>query len=476
MNAKYIIWTTLLMGLVLTSCLEDKSTEAINAVSRIEVVSPLNEEYSCQRWATFTLNAPEVKQTNANKPLEYEWQVDYKTVGNTSSLSYVCERYGTFPIRLKITNGDEIKYLESTLNVPLPYGKGLYALAEQGGKVIMSYQPVGVEGKQFALDVLADNNKGVDFSGSAEDAIYDAIPSTTLIPAMFISMSNPNRMYTLHADSMLVIKRTTTTAPIKGMMQRGKYTYMVADGELISLGFDELHITNNMWRPIRAQLQDPVLSPAMTGWHKSSPINLHGLALWDDKDGRLVGMNADDAVTVQNNLFPNNPFAGYKLHKMVQADGKQKLGLFLYKEGSTSIYHALVHPGFYKYSSVEIAANVEHKGEVPATAQLTRSSAIVSAPAKDIAYYSSGANIFGYSLKSKGNFDNKVLISLSDANSSIVDMLVSADEKYLYVAANSPSGTLVGSLYCYDLTANNKLVWEKKNVTGKIKKLLMRPE
>ncbi len=469
------IWALALTLFGFSSCLKDHSTDAVNAISRIEVVKPLEAQYTAQRWSTITIEAPQLKQSNVAKEISYEWQINYKTVGQGATLTYLCEHYGVFPGRLKITNGDEIKYIDFSLEVPLPYGKGLYALAEKGGRVILSYEPVDAEGKSFVLDALASNNKQVDFSGSASAITYSAVPSRTSVPSMFIGLSNPDRMYTLHADSMLVTKKTELPGPVQSLLQRTKLTNIITQGGIVTLDFDEFILNNASWRGYNATLGGVELANDMVGWRKTHPTLLHGLALWDNKVGRLIAINADESVNVALQPLPQNPFAGYKLLRMVQADDRRKLGLFLYKETENTIMHALVHPGLYRYSSTEVNAQVEHQGVVAASANLDRNSAITSAPARDIAYYSHGASVYGYSLKSAGNFTGTPLFTLSDASATIADMLVSPDERYLYIAANNTSGDLVGSLYCYDLV-NNSMLWERKNVTGQVKKLSYRAE
>lgn len=463
----------------LSSCFEDKSTEAINAVSKIEISTPLQERYTAERWSTITINAPQITQTNGNKPLSYEWQVNYKVVGTDPNLSYLCEEYGKFPARLKITNGDEIKYIEFIIDVPLPYGKGLYALGEKDGKVILSYEPIDTQGKVYALDVLSANNPRISFTGEPHSIMYDAVIARTSVPSMFIGLQEGghNRIYTLHADSMLVTRNTQLNAPAEFILQRMANTNIVAGGEQLNLNFNENFITNTAWRTSKQTFGEIQIAGSMIGWSKNASTNLHGIALWDNTNGRFLAIGGDDYATIPATPVGEvNEFKGYKLMKMLPANGRQKIAVFLQKDNEDAVYHALIHPGLYNYSGATTQASVEHKGAIPSNAMLNKQSIITSAPNKDIAYYSNGANIYGYSLKSNGNFEAKILMSLSNSNATIVDMLVSQDEKYLYVGANSPSGELVGSLYCYDLNDNHRLVWEKKNVTGKIKKLVIRPE
>jgi len=65
------------------------------------------------------------------------------------------------------------------------------------------------------------------------------------------------------------------------------------------------------------------------------------------------------------------------------------------------------------------------------------------------------------------------LLYLNSLSDEQIDLYINSSESKLYVATNDAGATLQGSIYCYDLN-NRKLLWEKKNITGKIKGITYR--
>ena len=81
--------------------------------------------------------------------------------------------------------------------------------------------------------------------------------------------------------------------------------------------------------------------------------------------------------------------------------------------------------------------------------------------------------MYAYNVLSGGNFPQNALTTFGDASETIADMLISEGSNKLYVATNAATGQLVGNIYCYDLN-ENKLLWQKKNITGRIKSITYR--
>lgn len=475
MKLKYIC--TLALSLALASCIKDKSTDAINHVSKIEIQTPLEQVYTSERWQELVIAPPKLKDNAGGKPLEYQWQINYKTVSTEPTLRYVCDTYGLQKGRLRISNGDEIVYVDFQVDVRLPYGSGLYVLAEEAGKVILSYDPLEAKDRKFTLDVLASNNPKGDFSGTAVSAYYRNVALNVRTPMMVLAQSNPNRLYTIYADSMQVARITELSASPEALQHRGnKTTNMILGEGLASIDIDSYFVTNTLWRSKLTELgEGSKLSGDMTPWRKENSAYYHGVALWDKTKSRLVGINGDEYVRIPSTLLTEGTFTGATLIKMLPADNSRKLALFL-KKSDGGIEHALVQPGVYRYNSTETAASVEHKSTMQTSSGIKETSVFVVAPKSDIVYYSSDAGaIYGYNLKSSGNYPTSATLTLPAGSGDIADMLISPDERYLYVGTNATSGAMRGSLYCYEI-ASKQLVWTKKNVTGTIKQLVYRPE
>jgi len=97
--------------LSLQSCITDDSTSPSGNASKLSLSQDLQQKYTLDRWDTLKIS-PKVVQTNAQKDVAYEWEINRKVVSTDAQLNYVCEEFGVFPCRLKVTNGDNIQFYE----------------------------------------------------------------------------------------------------------------------------------------------------------------------------------------------------------------------------------------------------------------------------------------------------------------------------------------------------------------------------
>lgn len=110
---------------------------------------------------------------------------------------------------------------------------------------------------------------------------------------------------------------------------------------------------------------------------------------------------------------------------------------------------------------------------MPANTGINENSIVCTTPTKNLVYYSSANKIYGYNVLSNGSFPTEPLFSVGEESENIVDLYISPDDSKLYIATNNTKGSLVGSIYCYNLV-DNKMIWQKRNITGKIVKITYR--
>ena len=85
--------------LSLQSCITDDSTSPSGSSSKLSLSQDLQQKYTLDRWDTLKIS-PKVVQTNAQKNVAYEWEINRKVVSTDAQLKYVCEEFGVFPCRL----------------------------------------------------------------------------------------------------------------------------------------------------------------------------------------------------------------------------------------------------------------------------------------------------------------------------------------------------------------------------------------
>lgn len=125
------------------------------------------------------------------------------------------------------------------------------------------------------------------------------------------------------------------------------------------------------------------------------------------------------------------------------------------------------YPGYYRTRGYT-APEMRYMGNIPDNSGMKDNSIITTASIRNIMYYSSGNNVYAYSVLSKGNFPTSPLFSCGKSTEEIASMFVNTTNDRLYVGTNdSASSDLKGSIYCFDINTN-KLLWSKSHITGKI--------
>ncbi len=475
MKLKYILACCLLVGL--TSCFRDKSSFGENPVSEIKLIeNGLKETYNVDRGDVFTISAP-ITSTDPSKALKYEWEVDHKLVSEKKELNYQCKEFGKFPVRLKVSNGDQIKYFSFNLDVQYAYLNGLYILGQKDAKMIMSYLPEN-DKKPFRLDILAPNNEKLDFTAKPTTMQY--LYNKTYKRAMFyVATDNPSNLYRFEANLMTSSLKIDPKGVITAMgtEKDDSNVYAISGGSIKKLGIKSTSFVDvSSQHKKELKIDKMNLASAMTCYVREDLRYAMGIVLFNNEDGRLLlygGKTRAKARPLE--LFPDT-FRGMKLISMVPTDKTRQVALFLEKTDTKEIYHYLVAPGFYNSSKVEndIQASIKYDGLVADNVGLTVNSKFVSAPNRDLLYYSNANKLYGYSTLSNGNFEGNAIFSCAEGE-VIADMFVTTDETKLFIATNSPTGEMKGNIYCLDIADNaNKLLWEKKALTGEIVKLYYR--
>lgn len=471
---KYLL-AFVLVALMASSCVTDDSTTASGNSSRISLETALAKTYTLNRWDTLKI-APQVQQTNTAKDLSYEWEVNHKVVATTKDLNYVCSEFGKYPCRLKVSNGDDIQYYEFSLDVLYSYVEGLYILAQHQGKTIVSYLPDSVQGKSFSLDVLEKNNPGVDFSGEPK-AIDNTIARDNVTPLIYVAAGSPSSLYEINAN-LMTISRTNKAQGDISYVAKSKLSYpkselLVVDKKLYRLTLSDTTFVN-LTTKIESSLGHRVeFADRTVTWKQEDLSYIHGYVAFDNANGSLIGQNVQ-STKVPTELLAGT-FTGEKLVGMGSVDKERTIAIVTYNPTSSKFTFYHIHPGFYTTNKrlVSIPASVKYKGEMSSATGIQTGSIVRTASTKNLMYYTNGNKLYAYNVLSDGNFPTSALTTFGGSSETIVDLYINSSESKLYVATNDAGATLQGSIYCYDLN-NRKLLWEKKNITGKIKGITYR--
>lgn len=473
MKTKLYISALLTMVLSLSACIKDDSTGASDSVSKISLSEPLQDTYTQNQWDVLKIS-PNVTQTNAQKELAYEWEVDYKVVSREKDLEYTCAEPGNYPARLKVTNGDEIKYYRFDIVVQYAYTRGLYVLGQHDGKSIISYFPEEGTGKSFSLDAFGLNNPSMDLTGEPKslDITYDFNKNACI----YVSLGSPSTVYMLAANRMQKLYEFKFDEE-KYWVKRNPNEYPANEW---FFGKNSIH-TAQVNKPYVFELEHTYngvltasspgtkvsLAKSMLAWKRPTGNILHGIAVFDNTEGHLLCTSADGTTRMPAELLAGT-YIGHTLIGMGLVEEGRQLVFFTHKTSTGEIWYHNISPGYYPSSATLNIQPAVSKYSVAMTNNTVSTETVVaSAPQKNIFYYSNGNKVYGHNVLSGINFPTDPLFTLNSTDETIVQMYVTEDESKLFVAANASSGDLPGSVYCYDINTN-KLLWAKQNVTGKI--------
>ncbi len=481
---------TSMLGVV--SCISDDSVGVVKELSYLSAENSVADEYKVDRLDTLRIPAPKVTQTHVDKPLTYRWEINGKVVSTEKDLSYECKDYTKdkskpFLCRLTISNEDGSYYKNFKLHVQYRYRTGVYILAEDNGKTIVSYIRPDSAKTLVEHDLLAKNNAETTFKGKpTAAAIIDYYGKNDL----FFAAGSPSQIYRLDGNTMQLVAATQAAGTVSLLYpnkigslnneQVGGKLSVIEDGDVSDIRTSDLSlvITSLTSRDIVKVLPKFQLVPSVFSYADTGIDNYTGLAFYDNTQGFIVyapDANVDDKQKLQKTkLIFNEQFRGLKLVGMVPVTKHHEVALFLHDDAANKFYHVWLYPGSYNARVKRQNSEPELKQakiEIPASAGVTVKSKFAAAQVTNLVYYSNDNKIYAYNILSKGNFPTTPDFTCPEGE-EVAAMVLNADESELIVATHS-STSQQGSLYAFNLH-DKKLSWSYKNVTGKVVSLMFR--
>src|SRR5690554_1244321 len=107
----------LCLALLQISCYKDETTLDTNQLSEIEIDLPNVSSSVVHMDKNETLEISPIVTQSGDKPLTYEWEIDYEVVSTEAELIFFAADLGEFPVRLKVSNEDGSAFATFTLHV-----------------------------------------------------------------------------------------------------------------------------------------------------------------------------------------------------------------------------------------------------------------------------------------------------------------------------------------------------------------------
>ena len=488
MNKIYKSLGLLLALSLFSSCYKDYSVNGDHPLAVVEVAEPIASVQTATFGEVTVIKSPAYTiTTGASVTPSYEWIVDGVVVSTEKDLSYSPTSYGKHDARLRMYTPDGSYFYRFTIDVPFRYVDGLYVLASNEGKTILSYLPGGEKTDDFDLDAFGRSNPTIDMTGDPQSmVIYRYVPGAGASRGYLgIALGLPTRYYRVSADSLKVLTpRISFTNPVDFSHASGNQATVK---EYFISGANVWEMDKTATVPAKKQNDrlSPVapgysLAPAIVNWRAMTGTRIsEGVAFFDNAGSNLLyvsfgwrGIVKKVRTFATGDSGEKNPFKDMTLIDMKSAgEGNYTYNytLLLLKRNSDSKYFVarLTAGDFTQSQNVDGAtvSMVEFTEGTPThlMPNLGGTAALVATADK----------VYFYNMANATATTHPAWISLP-AGQTIASMALTSDNR-LFIGANGTGTGLVGSIYSYNVAGITPvLLKSEEGITGKIKQIVYR--
>lgn len=432
------------------SCIDDSSDLGGNPISRLSFAEEPEDIYTVEHLADFSLTAPDVVQEQVDKPLSYEWQVNYKVVSVEKTLSYKCLTCGVFPCRLKVSNEDGAVFKDFTLKVPYPYEEGVLVLSSYDGRSMLSFRNVGMPGEHFDKDVYQKSNAdGVTLGKTPRSVLYNADYAS-----VYIATEDPVKVVRVDARTMEALNVLNyPESRVERMIEKGETGVIFwGGGRILDMDCRTENYVNTLQQGLTGTYG--WLPDAYISYAAYEPYGIFG-------SFEIVYLENYQAFLKDNGgayqVFEELPVTAlfYLQHGL-----KSNQGVIVFDtEEGVNVAHVNWT------SEVILGTWPEKQGRIAAASCFTMDKK------ETILYYTHGNQIYRYDYESDGNFPEDPTWTVGEEGDVIRSMVTDAEGDRLYVALDAKAGEYKGCVYCYDLTTKEE-VWHERNVAGEVVQMI----
>ena len=492
MNKIYKSLGLLLALSLFSSCYKDHSVNGDHPLAVVEVAEPIASVQTATFGEVTVIKSPAYTiTTGASVTPSYEWIVDGVVVSTEKDLSYSPTSYGKHDARLRMYTPDGSYFYRFTIDVPFRYVDGLYVLASNEGKTILSYLPGGEKTDAFDLDAFGRSNPTIDMTGDPQSmVIYRYVPGAGASRGYLgISLGLPTRYYRVSADSLKVLSpRISFTNPVDFSHASGNQA-TVKEYFISGANVWEMDKTGN----IPAKKQDSRLSrvapgyslaPAIVNWRALTGTRLsEGMAFFDNAGSNLLYVSFGwkgivkkvrtfTTSATSGDTSEENPFKDMTLIDMKSAgEGNYTYNytLLLLKRNSDSKYFVA------RLTAGDFAQSQNVDGATVSVVEFTEGTPTHLIPnlGGTAALVATADKVYFYNMANATATTHPAWISLP-AGQTIASMALTSDNR-LFIGANGTGTGLVGSIYSYNVAGITPvLLKSEEGITGKIKQIVYR--
>lgn len=460
MNTIYKLLFTGFLSVLLFSCYKDDSSTGTNVISEIQInLKDIKDQANYDKNEVLTID-PIITQSNGDKDLSYEWQVNYKTFSTDKKLVYPCSKLGKYFVRLKVSNTDGSAFTSFILNVNSPYEQGVMVLGEdeqgEGTLAFMrKYTPAEIAAgktEHFENNVFALNNPGKKIGKGPTDVVKR-------LQQIFISSSKEQKIYYLNdktfeleavisAPDLPSFKPVALNVPDAGFRTAA---VLCENGTVLQLALLENLIMTNI------KFTQGVTNKTGFGFNANDCFNY----FWNPVKEQMLQVSS---------YYTTNSLANFAGQELVNFFYDANSIYVITRDKITpSVYTKTVFSQYIQNVSTKVL-DIKEKVvlSVSGTPDLNPQSSIVVNSAYKKLFYSSGSSVYSW-FYTGTNINATPFITVDQG--TITDIEQSPDGKEIYVGVYNAAATgLKGSVYVYDAD-NGNLIKKHQGVTDKAVKI-----
>ena len=492
MNKIYKSLGLLLALSLFSSCYKDHSVNGDHPLAVVEVAEPIASVQTATFGEVTVIKSPAYTiTTGASVTPSYEWIVDGVVVSTEKDLSYSPTSYGKHDARLRMYTPDGSYFYRFTIDVPFRYVDGLYVLASNEGKTILSYLPGGEKTDAFDLDAFGRSNPAIDMTGDPQSmVIYRYVPGAGASRGYLgIALGLPTRYYRVSADSLKVLTpRISFTNPVDFSHASGNQATVK---EYFISGANVWEMDKTATVPAKKQndrltrvASGYSLAPAIVNWRALTGTRIsEGVAFFDNAGSNLLYVSFGwkgivkkvrtfTASATSGDTSEENPFKDMTLIDMKSAgEGNYTYNytLLLLKRNSDSKYFVA------RLTAGDFAQSQNVDGATVSIVEFTEGTPTHLMPnlGGTAALVATADKVYFYNMANATATTHPAWISLP-AGQTIASMALTSDNR-LFIGANGTGTGLVGSIYSYNVAGITPvLLKSEEGITGKIKQIVYR--
>lgn len=448
------------LALLQISCYKDDTTLDTHVLSDIgivfnEIKDPI---VNMDKNQVLTID-PVINQTEKEKGLKYEWEINYQIFSTEKKLVYPCSKLGTFLVRLKVSNADGSTFKSFKLNVNSAYEEGLLVLAEDdNGEGTLAFMRKYTDAEiaagkveSFVNNCFTLNNPGLKLGKSPTDI-------AKRLQQVYITSKGERKVYlinnkTFELEASVVAPDLVDFKPLKINLpdNEGRSAVVLCEkGKIYNLAVLEYLVSPDVKFPVN------VVEKMALGFDYNDTYNY----FWDSSASMIKEVSYYGSATSKNDFQGRNMVQFFYANSAVASE----VGFYV-------ISYDIANPSVYTKTVYNSNLSV-NKGTAILTGGIsstlnTNSIVEVNTTYKKIVY-SNGNKIYSWFYTGT---DSPTAPFITVDAGVVTGMGQSPDGKLLYVGIyNAVAAGLKGSIYVYNMD-NGALITKHVGVTDKPVKL-----